>query len=183
VRLPAWPADRRFDQMWHEVLRQTTGHCRQGPHGSSVHLRPAGRSRRLASGLRGRQGREKKEGQAEGEKRGVHGAHGRRLQRDRSPLGIHFPGATLSDLTWKLTRCVPVRHAVTGQRLARAPCVLWSSGAMAIRLHDHGASNSRFPRIKNRSWSPSLADRDWQAGVGRSSRRRCPSSPCPSSRP
>src|SRR5271166_2227137 len=45
----------------------------------------------LRRGLRGRQGSLKEEGQQEGEKKGGNGSHGRRLQRDRTPLGIYFP--------------------------------------------------------------------------------------------
>ena len=38
----------------------------------------------------------------------------------------------MSDLTWRITRWVAVRHAVTGQRLARTRCVLVEFG-----LHGH----------------------------------------------
>src|SRR5208337_1079212 len=118
----------------------------------------------LRRGLRGRQGSLKEEGQQEREKRGGNGAHGRSLQRDRSPLRNHFPGATMSDCSWKISRCAAVRPAVTGQRLARAPCAWWISGSMAIRLHGHGASNRRFPWIKKRPSALSYADGECQAG-------------------
>jgi len=129
---------------------------------------------------------EKEEGQQERKKRGGNGAHGRSLQRDRSPLRNHFPSATMSDCSWKISRCAAVRPAVTGQRLARAPCAWWISGSMAIRLHGHGASNPRFPWIKKRPSALSYADGECQAGLCANSRSlRCLSSlcPCPSCRP